>query len=196
MRWTIGVLIIGLAACLQTKPTTPPTDPIRHDSSGVAIDGYSPVSYFTEGRAERGSAQFAVPHGGVTYWLANRDQANAFRADPERYVPAHGGWCTLMMGGSGRRTPGHPEAYDIVDGRLLLFWSGDTDQTRGMGLTNWRSKTDNDQRQKQAYVAKANRQWQQYLAGQRQSPIMLFKPGDVNGVSEAQRAVATEQFIE
>ena len=119
-----------------------------------------------------------------------------FLANPTKYVPAHGGWCALMMGGSGRRTPGHPESFAIVDDRLLLFWSGDRPETKGMGLANWASKTGGDLEDERDWVRKADEAWEAFVAGRRASPIMLYKPADAESVTPAQRAEASEQFIE
>lgn len=119
------------------------------------------------GRAQRDgrSADHSTVVDGVVYWLNSPDQLRRFNLDPERYLPAHGGWCTLMMGGSGRRTAGHPENYAMVDDRLMLFWSGDTPATKGMGLKNWRSKTEGKIELERAWVADADEQWGKFFAG-------------------------------
>jgi YHS domain-containing protein len=135
-------LVMVTTAC--TGVAAPPADPVRVNPHGIGIDGYSPVSYFTEGKPQRGDPAFSATHDGITYHFTDAQQVDLFEQDPTRYLPAHGGWCTLMMGGSGRRTPGHPESFVIVDDRLMLFWSGDTEQTRGMGLMNWGRKTHGD----------------------------------------------------
>lgn len=86
---------------------------------GVAIEGFSPVSYF-DGQVRRGSALFAVEHEGVTYHLANADEVRRFKAKPGRYTPAFGGWCAFGMSVSDK-FPIDPEAYLIVNDRLFLF---------------------------------------------------------------------------
>lgn len=86
---------------------------------GVAIEGYSPVSYFA-GEAERGSALFAVEHEGVTYHLTDAGQVADFERDPARYVPAFGGWCAFGMAVDDK-FPVDPTCFAIVDGELLLF---------------------------------------------------------------------------
>ena len=86
---------------------------------GVAIEGFSPVSYF-DGRVERGSALFAVEHDDVTYHLTSADQVARFKREPDRYVPAFGGWCAFGMSVSDK-FPVDPESYLIVGGRLFLF---------------------------------------------------------------------------
>lgn len=86
---------------------------------GVAIEGFSPVSYF-DGKVERGAALFAVEHNGITYYLTGEDQVSKFRRTPERFVPAYGGWCAFGMSVSDK-FPIDPAAYKIVNDKLLLF---------------------------------------------------------------------------
>ena len=88
-------------------------------ASGVAIEGFSPVSYF-EGRAERGNPLFAVMHHGVTYHLANAAQVETFKFDPDKYIPAYGGWCAFGMAVKDK-FPIDPTSFKIVNGRLLFF---------------------------------------------------------------------------
>lgn len=137
--------------------------------SGLAIDGYSPVSYFERGKAEKGSAEFAVTHDGVTYHFTDAEQVAAFQASPETYEPAHGGWCSLMLSGSGQRTRANPESFKIVDGQLLLFWAGDFKGRYIDGAKNWETRED-----EQATLAKANDTWTKILAGKKRSKIVEF----------------------
>jgi len=90
------------------------------DADGVALAGYSPVSYFTKGYAEQGSPDFAVEHDGLTYFLTNAEQADQFKADPAKYAPAYGGWCAFGMAVSDK-FPVDPTLFKIEDGRLMLF---------------------------------------------------------------------------
>ncbi len=86
---------------------------------GVAIEGYSPVSYF-EGRAERGNPLFAVEHDGVTYHLASARQVATFRENPAKFVPAFGGWCAFGMAVQDK-FPVDPSCFAIVGGEIFLF---------------------------------------------------------------------------
>ena len=90
------------------------------DADGIALSGFSPVSYFTKGYAEKGSADFAVEHNGVTYLLTDAEQAEQFKADPDKYAPAFGGWCAFGMSIQDK-FPVDPTAFKIVDGKLMLF---------------------------------------------------------------------------
>lgn len=185
-------LVLGFSACAGE----PPEQPIRVSALGVGIDGYSPVSYFTAGKPELGDPAYAAIHDGVTYWFTSAEQLAMFNDAPEQYAPAHGGWCTLMMGGSGRRTPGHPESWSIVDNRLMLFWSGDTEETKGMGMQNWLSKTNGTESGARKTVASADRNWQRFLEGDRRSRIFLYKESDKQAVTAEQLAEARIQLVE
>lgn len=186
------IFVLSISACAGE----PPEQAVRVDVHGAAIDGYSPVSYFTEGKPQIGDPAFAAQHNGVTYWMANAEELKLFEASPESYVPAHGGWCTLMMGGSGRRTPGHPESWSIVDGRLMLFWSGDTEETKGMGMSNWLSKTGGTEDGARRTVRSADRNWERFLNGDRRSRIFLYKERDKQSVTAEQLAGATINLVE
>ncbi len=168
--------------------------PLRSNADGVGLDGCSPVAYFDDATAAIGNPQYSATVDGVTYWLRSAEKRQRFEASPSQYLPAHGGWCTLMMGGSGRRTPGHPESFTVVDGRLLLFWSGDTPETAGMGLTNWQRKTGGDEARARAWLRNADAQWHEFLRGDRRSPIYLYKASDAQAVSAGQLAEAVKEY--
>lgn len=121
------VTILGVAAWSAATPQAPVATSSRaylHSynlpSSGLALEGYSPVSYFTEGRAVAGKPQHATTFNDVTYYFASADQRKAFDRDPEKYIPAFGGWCAFGMAIQDK-FPVDPTNFKIVDGRLLLF---------------------------------------------------------------------------
>lgn len=43
-----------------------------------------------------------------------------FVANPEKYVPAYGGWCALGVA-MGQRFPVDATNFKVVDGRIMLF---------------------------------------------------------------------------
>lgn len=103
----------------------------------IAIDGYSPVSYFTKGEPERGSPRFAALHEGKIYYLTSQEQLRRFSDNPERYVPALGGHCPFSLA-LGRNVAVDPERFEIIDGRVYLFH----DSAELDALEAWR-KADN-----------------------------------------------------
>ena len=100
------------------------TQCVNPETTEIAIGGYSPVSYSENGRPEVGSPDYAVTHESKTYHFTSAQQAETFRADPEKYLPEHGGWCAY--GASvGEKFPVDPENLKIVDDRLMLFLKND-----------------------------------------------------------------------
>lgn len=89
-------------------------------SSGVALEGYCPVAYFAANKPILGKSEFASTHNGVTYYLVSADAKKIFDQNPEKYLPAYGGWCATGMALQDK-FPVDPQNFKIVDGRLLLF---------------------------------------------------------------------------
>ncbi len=85
----------------------------------LAIGGYSPVSYFTENKAERGSPDFAVEHDGKLYFLTSAQQVALFNENPERYRPRYS-VCPYSLA-YGMVLPLDPTNFKIVGDHLLLF---------------------------------------------------------------------------
>lgn len=91
---------------------------------GVAIMGYDTVAYFTEGRAMKGSEDFAFEWLGTPWYFVNAQHRDMFAADPARYAPQYGGYCTLGVGLDGHAAENiDPErAWRIIDGKLYFVY--------------------------------------------------------------------------
>ena len=99
--------------------------------SRVAVGGYDPVAYFTDGHPVRGAAQFRINHQGYEYRFASAGHLAAFRANPSRYLPQYGGYCAWAVS-QGYTASGNPNNWRIVDGRLYLNYNAEI-QTRWEG---------------------------------------------------------------
>jgi len=91
------------------------------EASGLALQGYDPVSYF-EQKPAPGNPSLFMYHRGVKYLFATQAHLDAFKALPEKYEPAYGGWCAYAMGKKGEKVEVDPMKYKIVDGKLCLFY--------------------------------------------------------------------------
>jgi hypothetical protein len=91
---------------------------------GVAIMGYDTVAYFTEGRPMKGSEEFAYEWLGTPWHFANAKHREMFAADPAKYAPQLGGYCTLGVGVDGHAAENiDPErAWRIIDGKLYFVY--------------------------------------------------------------------------
>lgn len=92
---------------------------VNVDKFGVAIQGYDPVAYFTFSSPVKGRAEFSSTHDGATYWFSARRHKEMFDREPAKYVPQFGGFCAYGVSRNAV-VPIDPEAWQIVDGRLLL----------------------------------------------------------------------------
>lgn len=88
----------------------------------VAIEGYDPVAYFTDGRPVKGSAAFSLPFDEAVYYFANAEHQKMFAADPDRYAPQFSGYCTAALS-MGMKLEADPEAWAISNGKLYVFHS-------------------------------------------------------------------------
>ena len=86
----------------------------------MALEGYCPVAYFAVDKAVRGKPEYASTYNGVTYHLVSAEAQRAFEEDPERYLPAYGGWCAFGMAVEDK-FPVDPTNFKIVNGRLMVF---------------------------------------------------------------------------
>lgn len=95
---------------------------------GLAVHGYDPVAYFTEGAPVLGSAKFSTVHEEATYRFANQENLDRFKRDPAKYVPEYGGYCAYGVS-VGAKFDGDPHYWKIVDGRLYLNLNEDIQNT-------------------------------------------------------------------
>jgi YHS domain-containing protein len=86
----------------------------------VALKGYDPISYFTDGKPEKGSSEFTFAFDDTTYWFKSAEHRDKFAADPERYAPQFDGYCTIQLS-RGSKVEADPEAWTITDGKLYVF---------------------------------------------------------------------------
>ena len=98
----------------------------------VALEGYDPVSYF-DNKPMEGKSEIKFTYKGASYLFSNPQNLIKFKANPEKYEPAYGGWCAYAMGETGEKVKIDPETFKIIDGKLYLFynfWGNNT-------LTDW-----------------------------------------------------------
>lgn len=111
-----------LALALSLSSTLLAAQSLNTDKTGLAVSGYDPVAYFSQTKAIKGDHGITASHAGATYYFATAEHRDAFLADPDRYVPAYGGYCAYGVA-NGHKVSVDPEAFRVVDGRLYLNYS-------------------------------------------------------------------------
>ena len=117
---------------------------VNVDRSGLALQGYDPVAYFTDAKPVKGDANIVATYEGATYRFASADHKATFERDPAKYVPQFGGFCAYAV--SINKTASiDPNFWEIVDGRLLLqhnkkawdLWHKDPSNNLVKADSNW-----------------------------------------------------------
>lgn len=95
------------------------TKPINTNRHGVALHGYDPVAYFTNGEPTTGDSAFTHQWNGATWHFASAANRDLFAAEPTRYAPQFGGYCALGRA-LGVSVNGSAKRWRIEDGKLFL----------------------------------------------------------------------------
>ena len=95
---------------------------IANAQAPVALKGYDPVAYFTEGKPVKGSPGNSADFDDARYFFSSVKNKSAFVADPEKYVPQFAGLCSGGMT-KGMKAESNPEVWAVVGGKLYLFSS-------------------------------------------------------------------------
>jgi hypothetical protein len=88
--------------------------------TGLAINGFDPVAYFTDGRALMGRPGFELNEAGAVWRFRNEGNRAVFSADPAIYGPQFGGYDPVDVA-RGVVFAGNPQLWLIVGQRLYLF---------------------------------------------------------------------------
>jgi hypothetical protein len=120
--------IAAFGCLLLALPAGPPvtraatTDRIVADwHTGLAIEGYDPVAFYTDGKPLPGSPDFEFTYGGAIWRFRNIGNRQAFAARPDVYMPQFGGYDPLGVA-NGVAVAGNPSLWRIAGERLFLFY--------------------------------------------------------------------------
>ncbi len=109
-----------------------------------AIQGFDPVSYFTENEPKKGNPELGYIYHNATWHFSSTANRDLFKANPEKYTPQFGGYCAFGMS-RGYKAETQPGAWTIVDGRLFLNynenvrkeWNKNQADFISKAFTNW-----------------------------------------------------------
>jgi YHS domain-containing protein len=88
-------------------------------ASGIGLDGYDPVAFFSEKRPMHGDPAISTIYKGAKYFFASKEHKVKFEEDPEKYVPQFGGYCAFGVA-LGALFPVDISTWQIRNGRLYL----------------------------------------------------------------------------
>ena len=122
-------ILASLAALPVSLLATPSqaTMPMIFASGGLAINGYDPVSYFTEAKPLAGNRKQAVMWKGAIWQFSSARNRVAFESNPWVFAPRYGGYCAYAMS-IGKTLTTDPMAWRIHSNQLFLIHNMDTKQ--------------------------------------------------------------------
>ncbi|MEX0366642.1 YHS domain-containing (seleno)protein [Ruegeria sp. HKCCD8929] len=141
---------VALSVALATSALAAGVE-INASSTGLALQGYDPVAYFTEGEPTKGNWKITTLHNDAMYRFASEENKAAFEANPEAYLPEYGGYCAFGAA-MGFKFDGDPNIWKIVDNKLYLNispdiqqrWEGDIPGFIEKASANWEDIADKD----------------------------------------------------
>jgi len=139
MKTLILVSIFGALATLA-----PAAEVVNIDKNGLALQGYDPVAYFTDGKPVKGSPAFTASYKGATYQFASAEHREMFSQSPAKYEPQFGGFCGYAAS-INKLAVIDPSYFQVLHDRLILqhnkkawdLWHQDVEGNLKKADSNW-----------------------------------------------------------
>lgn len=119
-RWII--MVVGLVVASTVAAQVMDGTEFNVDASGLAIEGYDPVAYFTLGEATPGSPELNAEFKGISFHFASAEHRDMFLETPERFIPAYGAWCAWAVSRDSLAAI-DPLQFVIYEDRLFLNYN-------------------------------------------------------------------------
>ncbi|MEN9866973.1 MAG: hypothetical protein RL748_2563 [Pseudomonadota bacterium] len=142
-KTSLGLALVGSMLAAGSSLADTPRDNV------VGAGGYDLTSYFTQEKPQHGNGHHVAVVNGVSYLFASDGNKKLFEANPSKYLPQYGGWCSY--GASvGKKFVADPDVYDIVDGKLYMnldskirgLWAQDIPGRIKTADVNWKKIAD------------------------------------------------------
>ena len=141
--WSLVILLIlvsFLVSCSKSSDLSANTT-----SETTAISGYDPVAYFTEAKSVAGNEKFSFVWNKLKWLFSSEANMVLFKQNPEQYAPQYNGYCAFAQSRNDC-VEVSPEAWAIVDDKLYFTYNHSIKNA-------WLQDKEN-------YIAKADRHWQ------------------------------------
>ena len=139
MKTFLIVSIFGALAALDHAGEV-----VNINKNGLALQGYDPVGYFTDGKPVKGSPEFTATYKGATYQFASAQHRDTFNQSPQKYEPQFGGFCGYAAS-INKLAPIEVEYFQVLHDRLVLqhnekawkLWHQDVERNLKKADANW-----------------------------------------------------------
>ncbi len=119
----ISVIVVGIISFATVKKVSPVSWGLwgtTNTSSGIALHGYDPVSYFEDGAAVQGQASFTFEWRDAVWQFSSADNKERFAASPDQFAPQFGGFCAFAISKGFTADPAL-DAWHIEGESLYVF---------------------------------------------------------------------------
>jgi hypothetical protein len=116
----ISLVWIGLGALADPAEAATTERVVMNRYTGLAIEGFDPVAYFVDARAEVGLAGYEASDAGAVWRFRNEGNRASFVAHPDIYGPRFGGYDPVDLA-RGVTVAGNPRFWLVSGQRLYLF---------------------------------------------------------------------------
>ena len=117
---TVLAVAIGMAGPAVSAWAAVTERAVVNRYSGLAIDGFDPVAYFTDAEPAKGEAGIEASAGGAVWRFRNEANRAVFLAHPDIYGPRFGGYDPVDVS-NGKVIAGRAQLWLISGERLYLF---------------------------------------------------------------------------
>ena len=137
---------VGIAFFTGARVVSAPLASAAPAETRLAIRGYDPVAYFTDGKPVEGKPEFQTVWHGATWHFASAAHRDLFISNPNHYAPQYDGYCAMGVSyEDGHKDTVDPQAWTIVDSKLYLnnsmhwreVWRQNTAENIARADKNW-----------------------------------------------------------
>ncbi|NQV99901.1 MAG: YHS domain protein [Rhodospirillales bacterium] len=117
---------------------------INVNADGFVANGYDVVSYFDKDGPKKGVDSYVTVFEGAKYSFVSAENQKQFKAMPQKYIPAYGGYCAYGVV-LGKKFDNAPDAWRIVNNVLFfqldkgtrLIWEDNLEKNIEIGNRTW-----------------------------------------------------------
>lgn len=107
----------------------------------LALRGYDPVAYFTDGTAKEGRKEFTHEYAGAKWRFASAEHRDLFAANPEKYAPQYGGYCAWGIS-QAKFFDGDPQIWKVLEGKLYVNYNKEIEKSWEQDIPGFIEKAD------------------------------------------------------
>ena len=111
---------VGLVLLTVVSPFSAAIPSLAADDVPLAIKGFDPVAYFTDGKPVPGRAEIEFEWDESRYRFASAQHRELFKADPVRYAPQFANFCAMALA-KGELVEANPRYWLVSGGKLYIF---------------------------------------------------------------------------